>query len=90
MLDRVLDLFVRHGLLVADEWRGSRSYQLRASCLQWCVGDGQLPPPDPLYSRRAQSEGYTTAVRPVNTFFQRFYQVDPQSLVALEAREHTA
>ena len=91
VLDGLLDLLVRHGLLTRlDPVDDHQLYQLDAACLRWCLGDGTPPPPDPLYSRRAGSPGYAAPPRAVNAFFQRFYQIDPASLAALEAREHTA
>jgi len=91
VLDGLLDLLVRHGLLTRlDPVDDHQLYQLDASCLRWCLGDGSPPPPDPLYSRRAKATGYDAPARSVNAFFQRFYQIDAASLAALEAREHTA
>ncbi|WP_447973885.1 Zn-binding domain-containing protein [Nitrospira sp. Kam-Ns4a] len=91
VLDGLLDLLVRHGLLARlDPVDDHQLYQLDASCLRWCLGDGSPPPPDPLYSRRAGSAGYAASPRTVNAFFQRFYQIEAASLAALEAREHTA
>jgi len=91
VLDGLLDLLVRHGLLARLEPVGDHQlYQLDAGCLHWCLGDGTPPPPDALYSRRAGSPGYAAPPRAVNAFFQRFYQIDPASLAPLEAREHTA
>ncbi|MGA4643463.1 DEAD/DEAH box helicase [Limisphaera sp. 4302-co] len=91
VLDRLLDLLVRHGLLVRlAPIDGHQPYQLDASCLCWCLGDGSPPPPDPLYSRRATGGGYAEVTPPVNRFFQRLYEQSAASLAALEAREHTA
>ncbi len=91
VMDGLLGLLVKHGLLrrlkpVDDH----QLYQLDAGCLRWCLGDGTPPPPDPLYSRRAASAGYVGPRDAINPFFQRFYQIDPATLAALEAREHTA
>ena len=91
VLSDLLDLLVRHGLLVRlDPVDDHQFYQLDAACLRWCLGDGSAPPPDPLYSQRAGSAAYVTPMRAVNWFFQRFYQVEAASLAALEAKEHTA
>ncbi|MCL6645066.1 MAG: hypothetical protein K6U88_08855 [Dehalococcoidia bacterium] len=91
VLDGLLDLLVRHGLLARlDPVDDHQFYQLDASCLRWCLGDGSPPPPDPLYSRRAEGAGYAAPPRTVNPFFQQFYRTEPASLAALEAREHTA
>src|SRR5581483_8481583 len=91
VLDGLLDLLVRYGLLTRLEPVDDHQlYQLDASCLRWCLGDGSPLAPDPLYSRRASSEGYADVARPLNAFFQRFYQEQAASLAALETREHTA
>ena len=91
VLDRLLDLLVRHGLLSRlDPLDDHQLYQLDASCLRWCLADGTVPPPDPLYSRRATGGGYAEVSPPVNRFFQRLYQQSAASLATLEAREHTA
>ncbi|NSW77713.1 MAG: DEAD/DEAH box helicase [Chthonomonadetes bacterium] len=81
----LLDLLVRHNLLVKLEpIDDHQRYRLNASCLLWCLGDGTAPPPD-LLDTRGRGGAQT-----VNPFFQRFYQLPPKSLSALEAREHTA
>jgi Lhr-like helicase len=88
-LESLLSLLVRQGLLRRHVENGQVAYQLDAGCLRWCLGDG-LPPPDPLYSRRAQQEGYTSVRRPINPFFQELYRAGAAGLGSLEAREHTA
>jgi len=91
VLDGLLDLLVRHGLLARlDPVDDHQFYQLDASCLRWCLGDGSAPAPDPLYSRRAGGAAYAAPARTVNSFFQRFYGIEAARLAALEAREHTA
>jgi ATP-dependent helicase YprA (DUF1998 family) len=90
-LDGILDLLVKHGLLVRLEPVDDHQfYQLDASCLRWCLGDGSPPDPDPLYSRRAARPGYAAPPRPVNRFFQCFYRIQAASFATFEAREHTA
>lgn len=88
-LESLLSLLVRQGLLRRHVENGQVAYQLDAGCLRWCLGDG-LPPPDPLYSRSAQQEGYTSVRRPINPFFQELYRAGAAGLGSLEAREHTA
>ena len=91
VLDALLDLLVRHGLLARlDPVDDHQFYQLDAACLRWCLGDGSAPGPDPLYSRRAGHGGYAAPTRAVNSFFQRFYRIEAASFATLEAREHTA
>ncbi|MFS8896968.1 DEAD/DEAH box helicase [Synechococcus sp. R3-13] len=88
-LESLLSLLVSQGLLRRHVENGQVAYQLDAGCLRWCLGDG-LPPPDPLYSRSAQQEGYTSVRRPINPFFQELYRAGAAGLGSLEAREHTA
>ncbi|MFS8864381.1 DEAD/DEAH box helicase [Synechococcus sp. H55.9] len=88
LLGSLLSLLVSYDLLRREN--GQEAYQLNAGCLRWCLGDGSPPPADPLYSRRAQQEGYASAPRPVNLFFQRLYRSGAAGLGSLEAREHTA
>ncbi|PWH16876.1 MAG: DEAD/DEAH box helicase [Anaerolineae bacterium] len=81
----------QHGLVVRLPTRDDhRRYRLAAACLLWKLGNGEAPPPDPLYARRAISDIYLSKPLPVNAFFQRFYQETAAELVNLEAREHTA
>lgn len=90
-LDRLLNLLVTQGFLVRLEpLEDHQFYQLDAACLLWRLGDGSPPAPDPIYSRRASGQGYADVPSAINIFFQRFYQVQAESLAALEAREHTA
>jgi Lhr-like helicase/very-short-patch-repair endonuclease len=90
-LDGFLQLLVSQGLLMQlDRIDDHQPYQLDAACILWRLGDGSPPPPDPIYSRRAATEGYAPAQRRVNPFFQRLYQEAAASLASLEAREHTA
>jgi hypothetical protein len=89
LLGSLLSLLVSYDLLRRHSENGQEAYQLNAGCLRWCLGDGS-PPPDPLYSRRAEQSGYSSARRPVNLFFQRLYQAGAAGLGSLEAREHTA
>ncbi|MCS7177626.1 MAG: hypothetical protein NZ960_08475 [Candidatus Kapabacteria bacterium] len=73
VLDGLLQLLVRYGLLARSGDSDSPRYQLNAACLLWCLGDGTPPPPDPLYSRRAPSPTHAPTSAPVNAFFQRLY-----------------
>jgi Lhr-like helicase len=91
MMEKLLDLLIQQGFLVRlDPIKDHQRFQLDVSCLVWQAGDGTPPPPDPLYARRATGEVYVTNPRPVNPFFQRFYQESAADLAGLEAREHTA
>ncbi|WP_322508998.1 DEAD/DEAH box helicase [Anaerolinea sp.] len=90
-IEFLLCLLVRQGFLVRrDPIQDHQRFQLDVACLLWKAGDGTPPQPDPLYSRRATAEIYAKTPRPVNAFFQRFYQESASDLAGLEAREHTA
>ena len=91
VLANLLDLLVRHGMLVRLPPLGDHQrFQLDAACLRWQRGDGNPPPFDPIYTRRAVSAAASSVRPPVNRFFQRFYQETAAELAQLEAREHTA
>ncbi|GAB4484547.1 MAG: DEAD/DEAH box helicase [Anaerolineales bacterium] len=91
LIASLLDRLVGHGLLARlDPIDDHQRFQLDVASLVWQAGDGNPPPLDPLYTRRAASETYAGRSRPVNAFFQRFYQDTAAELAGLEAREHTA
>jgi len=81
LMKHLLDLLVRHGFLRRETIRDWPCYRLDAQCLEWCLGDGMPPPPDPVYMRRGPAP---------NLFFQQLYQETARELAGLEAREHTA
>lgn len=89
-LDGLLALLVGQGLLARNFDRGREAFQLDAACLRWRRGDGASPPPDPIYTRRAESPAYAAAALRPNRYFQRFYREAGARLAAFEAREHTA
>jgi Lhr-like helicase len=91
VIEDLLSLLVRHGMLVRLPPVGDHQrFQLDAACLRWQGGDGNPPPFDPIYTRRAVSAAASAVRPPVNRFFQRFYQETAAELAQLEAREHTA
>ncbi len=90
VVDGVLDLLVGQGFLQMQPLDDHRLYQLDAGRIEWRLGDGTAPPPDPLYTKRAVGRGYVEQPPPVNAFFQRFYQESAETLASFEAREHTA
>jgi Lhr-like helicase len=91
VLDQLLSLLVTNGLLSRLEpLEDHQFYQLDAACILWQLGDGNSPPPDPMYNRRASGQGYRETHAQVNQFFQRFYREAATTLASLEAREHTA
>lgn len=82
-----LQILVAQGFLhetKTDDWK---SYRLRAGCLVWQLGDGNPPPPNPIFSRSNRQQPLQA---PVNRFFREFYQQPARDLAPLEAREHTA
>lgn len=89
-LDGLLALLVGQGLLTRRVDRGREVFQLDAACLRWRRGDGAPPPPDPIYTRRAESAAYAAPAPRPNRYFQRFYREAGARLAAFEAREHTA
>ena len=91
VLQTLLERLIQHGLLVRlPAVEDHQRYQLDAACLIWSAGDGNPPPFDPLYTRRAAALAEEGTRPPVNRFFQRFYQDAAAELAQLEAREHTA
>lgn len=82
---------VKQGLLTRLEPIDDHQfYQLDSACILWRLGDCKSLPFDPIYSRRASEPVYKDISTPVNLFFQQFYQINAESIAALEAREHTA
>jgi ATP-dependent helicase YprA (DUF1998 family) len=90
VMDGLLDLLAAQGFVQRQMLEDHRLYQLDAARLEWRLGDGTAPPPDPLYSKRALGRGYDERPMPVNAFFQRFYREAAATLASFEAREHTA
>ncbi|MBK6465349.1 MAG: DEAD/DEAH box helicase [Myxococcales bacterium] len=83
-------LFVRlteGGLVMPKEElpSGAKGYQVSASVLRFCAGDGETAYHDPLRIPRLPEEGLRT-----NRFFVNLYRAGPEPLRGLEAREHTA
>ncbi len=86
LLDRLLDLLVRQGLVLELEpFQDHRLFRLDAGCILWRLGDGRPPQPDPVWTRRRRDQSSQ-----VNRFFQQFYKESASDLASLEAREHTA
>ena len=61
--------------------------QLKINSLVWKFTILTEIPSDPLSSKRLQ--GQEDAKRPVNSFFQEFYQSNAQKIQTMEGREHT-
>ncbi len=91
LITPLLDVLVRHGLLVRLPPRDDHQrFRLAGACLAWRRGEGRSRTAESAGRRRAMGEGYREVPAPPNAFFQQFYQQPPSSLAGLEAREHTA
>lgn len=97
LLNLLLDILVGTGILVDVGERGPRAVQIRRDALLWCLGNGQLPAPDPIRARRmalhtrgdAQAEQADPTQREANHFFREFYRRPPSILRGLKGHEHT-
>jgi hypothetical protein len=78
------------GLVTIQHDRDAEFIQIDASVLIWAKGAGEIPEPDPVYSRRAGGAVYTTTQRKVNEFFTDLYRVRARDLGDVAAAEHTA
>lgn len=83
LIEILLKAMASAGILVKITAPNRRTgYRIQASLIEWRAGDGEYRAPDPI--RGNQKKGR------VNPFFRRLYAETAQSLVGLEAREHTA
>jgi hypothetical protein len=89
-IDRLAAALASQGLVTIQSDRGFEYIQIDASVLIWVKGVGEIPEPDPVYSRRATSATYTTAQRKANEFFTELYRVRARALGDVKAAEHTA
>jgi hypothetical protein len=87
---RLAAALASQGLVTIQSDRGADYVQIDASVLIWAKGNGDIPEPDQVYSRRANSGAYTAAQRKTNEFFTELYRVRARSLGDVEAAEHTA
>lgn len=89
IITELLDVLEISGLLeIVDQPRNEDEvpgYQLKASALQWSVGDGTKPFHDPIRVPNLSSEGGRT-----NQFFIDYYKNIAFETIGFEAREHTA
>lgn len=90
LIGPLIDRLCGWGLLISGTEKDARFVQLDAAALLWLPGDGTPPPPDPIYSRRAQSSAYAEAKASANVFFRDFYTSSALRLKGIEGREHTA
>lgn len=63
--------------------------QLQASALQWRVGDGTPPRPDPVRTRWMRSERLEKVEREANQFFAALYREASRQLAGVEGNAHT-
>jgi len=63
--------------------------QLQAGALQWKLGDGTPPPPDPVRTKRMVSPRLHQTEREANQFFAQFYRETARRLVGVEGGAHT-
>jgi very-short-patch-repair endonuclease len=63
--------------------------QLQAGALQWKLGDGTPPPPDPVRTKRMISPRLHKTEREANRFFAQFYRETARRLVGVEGGAHT-
>jgi hypothetical protein len=89
-ISRLMSLLVTQGLLRRGEVRGAAFVQLDAATLVWRKSDGQGPPVDPIYSRRAANPAYAEVERRANEFFRTLYQNTALLFRRLEGQAHTA
>jgi hypothetical protein len=89
-LQKLVRILTNQGLLRQDVERGIQFVQLESAILVWKKGDGNPPPPDPIYSRRAPSAIFIQVQQQANEFFRELYQRRARSLRDVEGLEHTA
>ncbi|HEY6346609.1 MAG TPA: DEAD/DEAH box helicase [Bryobacteraceae bacterium] len=87
---RLVAALASQGLVTIQADRGAEYVQIDASVLVWAKGAGEIPEPDPIYSRRASGGAYTAAQRKANEFFTELYRVRARALGDLASAEHTA
>lgn len=89
-VQKLTDLLSSHGLMKKDSERGVSFIQLDGTCLLWNRCMTGLPPSDPIYTRRVESEAYLETERKANEYFRNFYKGGASTLRDIEGREHTA
>lgn len=63
--------------------------QLLAASLEWRLGDGTPPPPDPVRTKRMRSDRLDKVERKANEFFARLYRDTARQLAGVEGAAHT-
>ena len=85
LIQEILHVLTRAGILTEVDVDGARGYRLRASSLVWAAGDGTTAAPDPIRKTVDADTGGR-----VNAFFRSLYTEVARELRGLAAREHTA
>ncbi|NJP07392.1 MAG: DEAD/DEAH box helicase [Chloroflexaceae bacterium] len=91
LLEVVLKVLIGANILtdVSNGKTRRRRVQIRYGALLWCKGDGQLPPSDPIRSRRMERPDERQTSAQPNHFFRHLYQNPPANLPQIEGHEHT-
>jgi hypothetical protein len=83
LIEALVNILKNGGYLTGD----NNNLQLRVDCMRWKSQKVTHIPLDPTTSKRL--EGSTHLSQEINQFFQNFYQVQGQTIQAMEGREHT-
>ena len=76
-------------LTVVTTEQGQEGIQLLAGSLQWRLGDGAPPAPDPIRSKWMRAERLKKVERKANEFFAKLYRETARGLVGVEGGAHT-
>lgn len=76
-------------ITVVPTEQGQDGIQLQAGALQWKLGDGTPPPPDPVRTKRMVSPRLRKAEHEANEFFAQLYRETARRLVGVEGGAHT-
>jgi superfamily II DNA/RNA helicase len=68
---------------------GREGIQLLADSIEWTLGDGTPPPPDPVRFKKMQSPRLEKVEREANRFFATLYRETARGLVGVEGGAHT-
>lgn len=83
LIESLMEIMATAGILARIKIpRRQTGYRVKADLIEWHAGTGEYRAPDPI--RGNQKKGR------VNPYFRDLYAETAQSLVGLEAREHTA
>ncbi|WGT47296.1 DEAD/DEAH box helicase [Tessaracoccus lacteus] len=85
VIQDILSVLCRVGILTEVDSDGRRGYRLRASAIRWKAGDGTTAAADPIRKTLVADTGGR-----VNAFFRTLYDGVARELRGMSAREHTA